>query len=60
VPKDQITHITTFLNDILEAKEKGKHFWWRWWDRLTEAYWEKKFGPEWKDRDKEFWKQFGE
>jgi hypothetical protein len=60
VPKDQITHITTFLNDILEAKEKGKPFWWRWWDRLTEAYWEKKFGPKWKDRDKEFWEQFGE
>ena len=60
VPKDQIIHIAAFLNDILEAKEKGKHFWWRWWERLTDAYWEKKFGPKWKDRDKEFWEQFGE
>lgn len=60
VPKDQITQITTFLNDILEAKEKGKHSWWRWLERLSNAYWEKKFGPNWKDRDKEFWEAFGE
>lgn len=60
VPKDQITHITTFLNDILEAKEKGRHSWWRWFERLSNAYWEKKFGPNWKDRDKQFWEKFGE
>jgi DNA-binding NtrC family response regulator len=60
VPKDQITHITTFLSDILEAKEKGRHSWWRWFERLSNAYWEKKFGPSWKDRDKEFWEKFGE
>jgi DNA-binding NtrC family response regulator len=60
VPKDKMMEITTFLNDILEAKEKGKHFWWRWLDRLGTTYWEKKFGPNWKDRDKEFWDSFGE
>jgi DNA-binding response OmpR family regulator len=60
VPKDQMAQITTFLNDILEAKEKGKHFWWRWLERLSNAYWENKFGPNWKDRDKEFWEGFGE
>ena len=29
VPKDEMANITTFLNDILEAKEKGKGFWCR-------------------------------
>ncbi|HJO62824.1 MAG: response regulator [Desulfobacterales bacterium] len=46
VPKEEMTHITMFLNDILEAKEKGKNFWWRWFDRLAD-YCEKKFGPDW-------------
>ena len=28
------------------AKEKGKSFWWRWFDRLAD-YCERKFGPDW-------------
>lgn len=43
LPKDQMVNITTYLNDILEAREKGKHFWWRWFDRLG-SYYDKKFG----------------
>jgi DNA-binding NtrC family response regulator len=57
VPKDEITKITTFLEDILEAKEKGKSLWWRWMDRL-DKYYERKFGPDWKKEDKDFWKKF--
>jgi DNA-binding NtrC family response regulator len=34
VPKEEMSNITIFLNDILEAKEKGKSFWWRWFDRF--------------------------
>jgi DNA-binding NtrC family response regulator len=58
VPKDKIADIATFLCDILEAKEGGKHPWRRWIERLGNAYWDKKFGPRWKDRDKEFWEKF--
>jgi len=43
VPKDEMANITTFLNDILEAKEAGKSFWWRWLVRLSTSYWEEKF-----------------
>lgn len=49
VPKEEMVNITTFLNDILEAKEKGKNLWWRWFDRLAD-YCEKKFGPDWQDK----------
>ena len=49
IPKEELTNITTYLNDILEAKSKGKSFWWRWLDRM-EAYFDKKFGPEWQER----------
>jgi DNA-binding NtrC family response regulator len=57
VPKDEMVNITTFLNDILEAKEQGKSTWWRWFDRLGN-YLDRKFGPDWKTDDKEFWDKF--
>ena len=30
IPKEEMPNIVTYLNDILEAKEKGKNLWWRW------------------------------
>ena len=54
VPKDEITNIGTFLNDVLEAKEKGKHSWSRWLERLGN-YFARKFGSDWQDHDKGFW-----
>ena len=58
VPKEEMHRITTFLNDILKAKQKGKSTWLNWLEMLTDAYWEKKFGPDWKKKDKEFWEKF--
>lgn len=46
IPKDEMLHITTFLSDILEAKEKGESPWWRWPDRLG-SFFTKLFGSEW-------------
>jgi len=57
IPKDEMSKISTFLNDILEAKEKGESSWWRWVDRLG-SYYEKKFGRDWKDKDADFWRNF--
>jgi len=57
VPKDEMVKIATFLNDILEAGEKGENLWWRWLDRLG-SYYEKKFGSDWKNKDKDFWRNF--
>jgi DNA-binding NtrC family response regulator len=57
LPKDEMANIADFLEEVLEAKEKGKHFWWRWLDRWG-AYYEKKFGPDWQNEDKEFWEKF--
>jgi CheY-like chemotaxis protein len=57
VPKEEMTHITTFLNDILEAKEQGRNVWWRWLDRLG-AYFDKKFGPNWQKGDEDLWEKF--
>lgn len=57
VPKDEMHNITTFLEDILEAKEKGKHFWWRWMDRLA-SYYDEKFESDWRYKDKDFWRSY--
>jgi len=56
IPKEEMANIRVFLNDILEAKEKGKSFWWRWFDRLGPFY-DQTFGPDWKKKDEEFWKK---
>ena len=57
VPKEEMSNIVTYLNDILEAQEQGKSAWSRWLDRFA-AYYDRKFGPDWKTKDKDFWKKF--
>ena len=57
VPKEEMANITVYLNDILEAKEKGKNLWWRWLNRFS-AYFERKFGPDWQEENKEFWEKY--
>jgi DNA-binding NtrC family response regulator len=57
VPKEKMSQIVTYLEDVLEAKNKGKSTWGRWLERFNE-YYERVFGPDWKDHDKEFWKKF--
>jgi len=58
VPKEKMSEIALYLSDVLEAKEQGKSFWWRWFDRFA-AYYDRKFGPHWKRVDEEFWEKFG-
>jgi hypothetical protein len=55
-PKMKWLRPRLFLSDILEAKEKGNNFWWRWLDRFG-SYCDEKFGAEWRNKDKEFWKK---
>jgi len=57
VPKEEMINITTFLNDILEAQEKGKNTWNRWFDRFG-VYCERHFEPDWQKDDKIFWDKF--
>jgi CheY-like chemotaxis protein len=56
VPKEQIANIDTYLEDVLEAKAKGKHLWSRWLDRFS-AYYDKKFGPNWQKQDRDVWEK---
>jgi len=57
VPKEEMANIETYLNDILEAQKKGKHLWWQWLERFN-PYYEKRFGSNWPDHNREFWDKF--
>ncbi len=58
IPKEKMGEIVTYLNDILEAKASGKSSWSRWLERFA-AYYDKKFGPRWRNGDEDFWNKFG-
>ncbi len=53
-PKDEINKIDVFAADVLEAKEKNKNVWAKWYDRLA-GFCDKRFGPNWREQDREFW-----
>lgn len=49
IPKEEMVRIDLFLEDVLEAEEKGKSTWERWIERF-ESYFDRKFGPEWQKK----------
>lgn len=57
LPKQEITKVVIFLNDVLEAQQKGKHPWSRWFDRLS-SFFDRKFGEDWKEKDKDFFEKY--
>jgi len=54
VPKDEIAKIDIFVADVLEALDKNKNVFVKWYERLS-GFCDKRFGPNWKDDDPEFW-----
>ena len=54
VPKEKMAEIESVLNDVLQAREKGESYWHNWLDRMGD-YYEKRFGPNWKESQKDFW-----
>jgi DNA-binding NtrC family response regulator len=54
-PKDEISKIDLFVADVLQAIEKKKNPWTRWFERLGSFYDKKFAGPNWREQEKEFW-----
>ena len=54
VPKDEIGKVDIYLADILDAIDKNKNIWAKWYERLS-GFCDRRFGPNWKDDDPEFW-----
>ena len=57
VPKDEMQQIATFVADVLDAKEKKKNPWVRWYDRLGSTMDRVFTGPNWREQQKEFWEK---
>ena len=57
LPKEEMVNMVSFLEEILEAQEKGKSTWVRWYDRMGSLF-EKKFGEDWQKDEKDFWEKF--
>ena len=57
VPKDEIHRIQVFVADVIEAKEKHRNAWVKCFERLG-GYYDKRFvGPNWREREQEFWER---
>ena len=54
-PKDKITDIRSYIADVLEAIENDKSPWDRMFDRLGSFFDQKFSGPDWREKEKEFW-----
>ena len=54
LPKDEMPKIASHLTDMLRAAARGESIWVRWLERFDD-YYERRFGPDWKDKDKDFW-----
>jgi CheY-like chemotaxis protein len=54
VPKDEISKVDVFLADILDAIDKKKNVFTKWYERLS-GFCDRRFGPNWKDDDPDFW-----
>jgi DNA-binding response OmpR family regulator len=56
-PKEKMDEIELFVADVLEANEKNKSPWVKWFDRLSGFYDRKFHGPNWREKEQEFWEE---
>jgi DNA-binding NtrC family response regulator len=55
IPKEKITDITVYLNDVLQMVQEKQNYWNTWMERVGQ-YYDDRFGPDWKDDKADFWK----
>ena len=58
LPKEELSNLDNFLNELLGASRQGRSTWELLFDRLG-RFFEKSFGPRWARDDPEFWKAYG-
>ncbi|MEW6671725.1 MAG: response regulator [Thermodesulfobacteriota bacterium] len=57
IPKETLAELDTLLNRLLGAYETGG-LPWKLLFELLGSYFDERFGPGWKEKDKEFWSKF--
>ncbi|HSO67398.1 MAG TPA: response regulator [Desulfatirhabdiaceae bacterium] len=57
IPKEEMSQIDGFLEEVLDALAKGQNPWNRWIERMA-GFCEKTFGARWQQKDPGFWDNF--
>jgi len=57
LPKESLSDLDALLNDLLGAYERGEAPWKLLFGKLG-AYFDERFGEDWKNTDKKFWSDF--
>jgi CheY-like chemotaxis protein len=57
LPKEKLAELEEILGELMAAMEAGEPTWKLLFDRLGEFF-DEKFGPDWKEKDKKFWSEF--
>jgi DNA-binding response OmpR family regulator len=57
LPKETLAELDELLNSLLEACDRGEPPWKLLFDKLG-SYFDKRFGPDWQAKDREFWSEF--
>ena len=57
LPKESLSDLDELLNDLLGAYERGEAPWKLLFSKLG-AYFDERFGADWKNTDKTFWSDF--
>ena len=57
LPKEKLSELDGLLNAILGAYKRGEPPWKLLFEKLGD-YFDRRFGPDWKEKDREFWSEF--
>lgn len=57
LPKEQLADLDNVLNDIFGAYQRGESPWKLLFQKLGDFF-DERFGPNWKEKDREFWSEF--
>ena len=57
IPKEKMSEIDIYLKEIFIARDKGIEKSGNWFARLG-SFFDNRFGPGWKHKDKKFWDEF--
>lgn len=55
--KEHLSVLDSLINELLRAQSEGKHTWKLLFEKLGDHF-DKRFGRNWKDDNKEFWNKF--
>jgi len=57
IPKEKLAQLDNILNGLFSTMASGKATWQILFEKLGDFF-DEKFGPDWKEKDKEFWSDF--